>query len=85
MFEYEYTRDQLTSGIHLGLWDIDNPDRLDGEGNQIFLSNEILLGLSKNSNIICSGTLARIIFQEELTTEEKSQLDTIVYNHKHNL
>ena len=83
---YEYTREKLTSGSHTGAWDIDNPDRVDGEGQQIYLSNEIQSVLpDKHFTVNCNSGVCSIDFNgTTLTSEEKSTLDVTVANHKSN-
>jgi hypothetical protein len=81
METYNYTRSQLPSGKY----DIEHLDRIDGEGNQIYLAKEIELVLSgKKFKVICNNASCDIIFEENLTSEEKTTLDTVVANHKAN-
>jgi len=89
MHEYFYTREHLTDGQYAGSWNIENPERVDIEGNQIHITKEIKDGLSLDCRMFCNIdndiSKVKFIFTSELTPEQKSQLDTIVYNHKHNL
>jgi len=86
MADYEYTREQLASGDHAGMWDINNPDRVDGEGNQILLAEEVQTALpGKQFKLNCNDGTATFTFVDSLTTEEESTLDTTVANHKNNV
>lgn len=79
---YDYTRDFLDDNI----WDIDNPYRRDVDGHQIYLSNEIENAIpEKHFRIYCEDMYVYINFDTELTSEEKSILDTTVSNHKNNV
>ena len=81
MVEYEYSRELLPDGR----FDIDNPNRVDAEGHQIFLAKEVYTALSqKPFGLICDATTATFSFEVDLTTEEKTTLDTTVSNHKNN-
>lgn len=85
-FEYNYSREKITSGEFEGLWNIDNPARIDQEGQQIRLVNESSEGLSiAHVILICNEEGVKFIFDQELTPEQKTQLDSIVYNHKMNI
>jgi hypothetical protein len=78
---YNYSREIVDN-----LYDIDNVARVDGEGNQIYLAQEIEAALpGKNFNVVCNGADAAIIFTEDLTAEEQTTLGTIVSNHKNNV
>ena len=80
MVEYEYTRELVN-----GVWNINNPERKDTEGNQIYLANEVAEAIpNKKFRLNCEGEVATFIFETELTTEEKTTLDTTVQNHKDN-
>ena len=79
MTEYTYTRELVN-----GVYDVNNPDRLDVEGNQIYLVDEILTALSKKANMHCNGSDMHLEFEDELTTQEKTTLDTVVADHKAN-
>ena len=80
MFTYDYVRANTD-----GHYDINNPARIDGSGNQIWLADEIIAALpSKPCRVICNGTLCSIEFETELTAGEKTTLDTVVANHKAN-
>ena len=84
---YSYTRSKLLTGVHIGSWNINNPDHLDIDGNQIYLSNEIEEALpGKLFTVHCSYEECNIIFPEDdLTQEEKTILDAIVNNHQNNV
>ena len=79
---YNYTRDLVN-----GAYDINNIARVDAEGKQISLSSEIsaVPAFAHKFNIICNGTGCDIDFNFTLSAPEKTQLDTIVSNHKNNL
>ena len=79
-FNYEYTREKIE-----GMWDINNPLRVDGEGNQIRLSSEVQAAIpAMPFKMNCEGALALFSFETELSAGEKSTLDTTVQNHKDN-
>lgn len=76
----EYERHQIPGG-----WDINNPNRKDGEGNQIYLAKEIETVLpGKHFKVICDDGHCNVNFQEDLTSEEESMVDTVVQNHQQN-
>lgn len=84
--EYCYVRDMIYDDSDDGHWDIDNPARVDAEGNQIYLCKEVeSLFPGKHFISYCHCDCADFVFDEELTPEEKELLDTLVYNHKNNL
>jgi len=81
MPEYIYTREQNGGGE----WNIDNPARVDGEGNQIHLAKEVEIALpGKAFKLFCDETQARFVFDEALTTEEETTLGDTVAAHKAN-
>lgn len=93
-YTYHYTREILQSpDPWAGSWDIENPNRVDGEGNQIYLEKEIMNYEDEyqvkpfwgkfNTNSYSADY--EIIFLFELSPEQKTIIDTFVYNHKHNL
>lgn len=79
-YDYEYVREKLDNGA----WDIDNPNRVDEGGNQIYLANEVSNVISKHFLLLCDGASAIFKFTEELTSGEEDTLDTVVSNHKNN-
>jgi hypothetical protein len=79
MAEYIYNREIVN-----GHYNIDNPDRKDAEENQIYLAKEIEAQISKKFKVVCNAEECKIIFEEDLTEQEKNLLDTIVENHKNN-
>jgi len=84
-YDYEYTRERLTEGDHAGSWDIDNPDRVDGEGNRIHLASEVSTAFpGKKFRLRCVGADCTFIFEEELTSEQETTLTTTVNDHKNN-
>jgi len=80
MITYTYERSIIN-----GKYDINNPNRIDIEGNQIYLSDEITSQISNLYKISCNNTVCNITFKEELTKVEKDLLETILYNHKNNI
>jgi hypothetical protein len=85
-YDYNYSREKLTTGTHKGLYDINNPNRLDSFSKQIYLANEIENALpNKIFNVRCHLNQATITFEEELTTAEQATLTTLVNNHKNNI
>jgi hypothetical protein len=82
MAEYLYEREILAEGC----WDIDNPNRVDLEGNQIHLASEVADALpGKMFQMICDGPVCKFIFSQALTAQEEATLTTTVNNHKQNL
>jgi hypothetical protein len=77
--EYNYSRELVN-----GAYNIDNPLRVDLEGNQIYLAKEIQAQIPSIIGLKCHNSNCEIDFSEELTTEEKALLDTLVSNHKNN-
>lgn len=68
-----------------GRYKIDNPDRVDGEGNQIYLAQEIETTFpGRVFKVICNDTNADIIFEEDLTTEEQATLADVINAHQSN-
>jgi len=87
MYVYNYTREYVESYNN---WNINNPQRVDIDGNQIFLAEEVEQALPDKSFLFYGGynqdpTIARFEFEIELSAEEIVTLDTTVYNHKNNL
>jgi hypothetical protein len=83
-FAYNYTRELM---IESPVYNIDNPLRVDENGNQIWLYKEILeyLPNSQWRKIDCAAESAVIYFDLELSIEDKQILDDVVYRHKNNL
>jgi hypothetical protein len=84
MYTYNYTRELVN-----GSYNINNPLRLDGEQNQIWLYQEIADAIpTKAFTIKCNcdndPVKVEISFETELTTEEEAALATVVSNHKNN-
>lgn len=80
---YEYERSLLP----IGAYDINNPERVDGEGNQILLAKEIeAVFVGRDFAVDCAYTVCKVIFHDEpeLTPEEKTVLDQLVASHKNN-
>ena len=81
MYEYNFTRELVN-----GRYNIDNKERIDGEGNQIYLFKEIKTSFPTNLfKILCNGSSVKISFVNELTEPEQNILSTIVNDHKNNL
>ena len=79
-YKYTYSREIVNDA-----WNIDNPARVDQEGSQIYLSQEIGEALPNMLfKLFCAGSVVDIIFDNELTEGQKSTLDTVVSNHKNN-
>jgi len=87
--EYKYNREIINydvNGETGKCWDINNRNRIDGDGNQIFLSNEVQDAITNHKFIlICNSDNATFVFDRELTQEEKDILDVTTYNHKNNI
>lgn len=78
MFTYIYTREIVN-----GFFDIDNPLKVDENGNQIFLAMDVDAKFpGKVSSVKSAGYDCCVNFEEELTPEEKAELDQVVADHK---
>lgn len=74
-YTYEYVRDVVN-----GRYDIDRPER------ETRLANEVETALPGKQFVVkCNSASCKVIFQQELTVQEKADLDQVVYNHKNNL
>jgi hypothetical protein len=82
MYKYYYTREIVD-----GNYNIDNPNRVDGEGNKVLLADDVeTLFPTYQFRIYCGeGNVTIAFLGNELTNGEKIDLDTCVYNHKNNL
>ena len=81
MADYNYTRGTIASGEY----DINNPDRVDVDGNQIWLADEVKTALpGKNFTLSCDASDAYFTFEEALSTGDETTLTTTVNNHKNN-
>ena len=81
MTTYSYTRTAQTGGGY----DVENIDRVDGEGLQIYLATEIEAALpSKPFKIHCNNTAMDIIFNDALSAGDKTKLDGVVSDHQSN-
>lgn len=68
-----------------GHWDIENPDRVDGGENQIYICNEIETALpGKIFRMCCVASEAKFVFDEALTSEEETTLTDTVNAHQTN-
>jgi hypothetical protein len=84
-FDYEYTREIITSGAYKGVYNINNPNRKTPEGKPIKLFAEITDAFpTKVFRLDCFEGTAIISFETGLTEAEHTQLSTIVSNHKNN-
>lgn len=83
MSEYSYTRAKLSSGDYEGIWDINNPDRGTCICQEIEADGSIAKTLDCPA-IICSGTSAKIYFNDTLSGAEETALDALVLAHKNN-
>lgn len=80
-YNYNYVRNQKPDGS----FDINNPDRTDGNGDQILLAKEIESAFpAKIFKVICTGNNCDICFEDQLSESEKSSLDSIVNTHQLN-
>jgi uncharacterized protein YbgA (DUF1722 family) len=77
MYKYNYNRELTELG-----YNINREDLFDLEGNQISLTQRIKEILNKDVNILCLGTDCDIYFEEELSSAEKTLLNTIIENYK---
>jgi hypothetical protein len=81
MNTYFYTREIVNDQ-----WNINNPNRRDESGNQIFLSSEIEnLFPTYMFKLYCNNEDVCICFDNKLTINEKNLLDTCISNHKNNI
>ncbi len=80
MKEYIYSREKTD-----GKYDIENQERVDGEGEQIHLAKEIEAAFSCGCfRVICNGAECKVMFKIDPTEDQKSLLDGIVLAHKNN-
>lgn len=80
MVEYIYTRNVVG-----GKYDIDNPNRVDEGGNQIYLAKEVESQFpTRKFTLHCDNSEAKFIFITALSEAQKTTLDTIVSNHQNN-
>jgi|GEM_PF-5638033 len=85
MSQHDFTREQLVGDPYPGAWDVNNPRRVDGEGDQIHLAFEVRSALpGKTFRMRCSGALCRFEFDQDLTAPEIATLDVTVAAHKTN-
>lgn len=81
---YTYTRTALSGDGY----DINNSNRLDGSGNQIWLAREIESVFPTKKFIVrCNGTVLTILVldTDDFSTSEKTTLDQIVSDHRNNV
>lgn len=80
MAEYIYTRELIN-----GCYNINNVQRVDGEGNQIHFAKEVEDVLpGKSFKLICNDAEAKFIFTEDLSSGEQTTLANTVTAHKNN-
>lgn len=78
MFDYHYTREIVN-----GFFNIDNILMVDSNGKQIHLAQVIQEAFPTKKFIVrCLGHACTITFEEELTSQEKTQLDIVVEDYK---
>jgi len=96
LYHYDYTR---TFDSQTNTWNPDNINRLDANNENVLLAYEIgrafptskfrtYLGYRKldtNGGYIPDPSIIRIEFEIELSSSEKSQLDTVISNHMNNV
>jgi len=80
-FTYSYTREKVDK-----VYKIDNPDRVDGEGKQIYLADEIQTAFpSIIFQTKAVDTNFDVIVQDTALTEgQQTTLGTLVSDHKDN-
>ena len=81
-FTHTYTRALVD-----GAFDLNHPERLDMEGDQILLAKEIEAALPGISFVVrMTGTECRVIVDavSDLSVGDKNTLDTVVSTHKAN-
>lgn len=83
---YNYNREFVES---LNNWNINYPQRIDSKNNPVELIKEITNKFPDKKLIFFAGygdpTIVRIEFELELSNEDKTILDNIVYKHKNNI
>lgn len=80
-FDYEFPRHIRPDGRY----DIDNPVRLDGEGNQIHLASEVRAVFpSLIIKVQCMNLTAKITTEVELSAEDQAVLTQVVLDHQAN-
>lgn len=83
MFSYLYNRNWLEVKNHYDIG-YNNPD-YDPPIVEPLLNDEIFVSAIAQKNIVrCSGDVCKILFQVELTPEQKTILDSVVATHKTN-
>lgn len=81
MVEYAYER----SALEGGRFDIQNPDRVDGEGEQIYISKEVEAALpGKEFKLRCHHQETIFYFESELSSVEEALLAETVVKHQSN-
>ncbi len=81
MAEYIFVRGTIPDGRY----DIDNPLRVDAEGNQIHLAKEIEAAITgKSFKVVCSYDECKVITETDWTSEEQTTLGQVVQAHKDN-
>lgn len=80
-YEYFFTREMIPDDG----WDINNKFRVDDQGNQILLANEVENLLpGKLFKLSCKESEVKFEFQTELNNDERIILNNAVQAHKSN-
>lgn len=80
---YTYTREQVSQDDVS--WDVNHHERIDGNGDQILLADEINSQLTGLVCIKADGSTLTIEFESALSSGDKDTLDDIVSDHKNNV
>jgi hypothetical protein len=81
--EYLYIREWDNVG---SCWLVENPQRIDINGHQIYLSSEVKEDVAVVPfTMICDQAMLKFIFNDPLTPNQKTELDTTIYDHQHNI
>lgn len=79
---YEYIFSRVLVG---GAYNINNLARVDGEGNQIYLSKEVEAALpNKQFKMFCAASEVKFCFEVELTAGEQTTLQQTIDDHENN-
>ena len=82
MAEYIYVREDSIGGVN---YNIENPERLDGESKQIRLAQEVEAALpGKTFKLRCDGSEVKFVFDVALSGGEETTLTNTVTAHKNN-
>lgn len=76
--DYHYLREIVD-----GFYNIDNPLKVDENGKQIHLAQDIQNNFPNKKFVVrCQGYAVVITFEETLSSEEKTKLDVVVEEYK---